>query len=232
MAGALRLEPLGLPRGCQGFAEGCQTPISERSEGCETPISQRSGWPERCVWNTFTIKTFLELAGLRMGAPSAGPCLSGAWVSHRNSASCEKLAYLWHTRSRAPIAAADPECDWIRRQPASLPAAGLRATNRRGLHRAVRSNRRVKAQATYPKRKRSPAVRRAAPAVRDIGCDARTNRRRRLGERVTCVWLPPDATTRGWASGSSHTRFVRGSEVAAQRDRLRQGEQPTIVISP
>ena len=51
------------------------------SEGCQTHISQRRGWPEHCVWNPFTIKTLLELAGLRMGAPSAGPCLSGAWVS-------------------------------------------------------------------------------------------------------------------------------------------------------
>jgi hypothetical protein len=49
--------------------------------GCQTPISQRRGWAEHCVWNPFTIKTLLERAGLRMGAPSAGPCLSGAWVS-------------------------------------------------------------------------------------------------------------------------------------------------------
>jgi hypothetical protein len=50
-------------------------------EGCKTPIIQRSGWPEHCVWNAFTIKTLLEGAGPGMGTPSAGPCLSGAWVS-------------------------------------------------------------------------------------------------------------------------------------------------------
>ncbi len=38
------------------------------------------GWPENYVWNPFAIKTLLERAGLRMGAPSAGPCLSEAWV--------------------------------------------------------------------------------------------------------------------------------------------------------
>ena len=39
------------------------------------------GWPEHYVWNPFSIKTLLERAGPRMGAPTAGPCFSGAWVS-------------------------------------------------------------------------------------------------------------------------------------------------------
>jgi hypothetical protein len=39
------------------------------------------GWPEHYFWNPLPIKTLLQRGGLRMGALSAGPCLSGAWVS-------------------------------------------------------------------------------------------------------------------------------------------------------
>ena len=56
----------GLPEGCQGLPDTHQL---------------AKGWPEHYVWNPFAIKILLERAGLRMGAPSAGPCLSEAWVS-------------------------------------------------------------------------------------------------------------------------------------------------------
>ncbi len=41
----------------------------------------RRRWPEHCVWNVFSIKTLLECAVLRTGAPSMGAFVSGAWVS-------------------------------------------------------------------------------------------------------------------------------------------------------
>jgi hypothetical protein len=49
--------------------------------GCQTPINERRVGRSITFGTPFAIKTFLERVGLRMGAPSAGPCLSGAWVS-------------------------------------------------------------------------------------------------------------------------------------------------------
>ena len=50
-------------------------------ESYRTPISHRTGWPEHCVWKLCTLKTLLERAGLRTGAPSMGAFFFGAWVS-------------------------------------------------------------------------------------------------------------------------------------------------------
>jgi hypothetical protein len=78
------------PREChdsRGRARIARPGVGRRSEspylglaGLPDTHLLAKGWPEHYVWNPFAVKTLLERAGLRMGAPSSGPCLSGSWV--------------------------------------------------------------------------------------------------------------------------------------------------------
>ena len=71
----------GLPPPPAGNRLGAPRRMPCPNRGLQTPVSHRRGRPEHCIWNRFTIKTLLERAGLRTGAPSTGAFLSGTWVS-------------------------------------------------------------------------------------------------------------------------------------------------------